>query len=113
MRILYDLDRFYLPKTIHIVPSESEDSDTLHNISSHLMVDNPAIEFINAAKLGLFDQIDDSQYEKMLAVAKRLSLLFYSPDAGKATQSINLFDLTVRLLYEYMLNQHTEASRIL
>lgn len=113
MKIEYGLDRYCLPKKIHIVPSASEDIDVLHSISSRLRIENPSIEFANAAKLGLYNKYSDAEYEKMLAVAKRLNLLFYSKEEKRPESNINIFDLLVRLLYEYMLNNHNEASRIL
>ena len=113
MKIDYGLDKYYLPKKIHIIPSENEDPDVLHNMSTRLQILNPSLDFANAVKSGLYDKYSDEEYEKMLAVAKRLNLLFYSEKEKKALPSINIFDLTIRLLYEYMLNQHCEASRIL
>ena len=55
----------------------------------------------------------DYEDGKLLAIASRLSLLFYDPKTGKSAQSLDLFSLTVRLLNEYMLNNHSEVSRIL
>ena len=113
MKIDYDLDRHCLPKTLHIIPSKNEDPDFLHNMSVRLMIENPSLDFASAAKAGQFDRFSDIEYEKLLAVAKRLNLLFFSEKDKKVLPSINIFDLTIRLLYEYMLNQHNEASRIL
>ncbi len=113
MKIDYNLDRYCLPKTIHIVPSANEDPDFLHNMSVRLMIENPSLDFASAAKAGQFDQYSDEEYEKMLAVAKRLNLLFFSEKEKKPMPTVNIFDLTIRLLYEYLLNQHSEASRIL
>ena len=112
-KIKYSLDRFSLPKTIHITPSKGEDIDYLHALSMRMQIENPSIEFASSAKLGLFNQYSDEEYEKMLAVAKKLNLLFYSDKDRRPLPEINLFDLTVRLLYEYMLNNHTSESRIL
>ena len=78
-----------------------------------MMVENPSLDFANAAKAGAFDKYSDEEYEKMLAVAKRINLLFYSEKDNKPLPAINIFDLTIRLLYEYMLNQHSEVSRVL
>lgn len=113
MDIRYQLDRYFLPKTIHIVPSPNEDKNELARMSSRLRVSNPAVAFADAATNHEFDQLSDSDYDKLLAVASRLSLLFYDPKTGKSAQSLDLFSLTVRLLHEYMLNNHNEASRIL
>ena len=113
MKIEYSIDRYCQPKKIHIVPSPNEDIDVLHSISSRLIIENPSIEFVSAAKLGTFDKYNDEQYEKILAVAKRLNLLFYSKEKKRAEANINIFNLLVRLLYEYMLNNHNETSRIL
>ena len=113
MRIEYGLDRYCLPKQIHIAPSKGEDIDMLHNMASRLLIENPAIDFSKAAKAGLLDKYDDDQYDAMLAVIKRLNLLFIPPNAEKSCAAINIFDLLVQLLYEYMLNQHSEYSRIL
>ncbi len=73
MKIEYGLDRYYLPKKIHIVPSANEDIDVLHSISSRLFIENPSIEFVSFAHKGLYDKYSDEEYEKLLAVAKRLS----------------------------------------
>lgn len=113
MKIDYGLDRYCLPKQIHIVPSQGEDIDKLHNMASRLLIENPAIDFTKAAKSGLLNKFDDDQYDAMLAVIKRLNLLFIPPEAEKSEPAINIFDLLVRLLYEYMLNLHSECSRIL
>ena len=113
MDIRYQLDRFYLPKTIHIVPSPNEDKNELARMSSRLIVANPAVAFAEAATNHQFDQLSDPEYDKLLAVASRLSLLFYDPKTGKSAHSLDLFSLTVRLLNEYMLNNHSEASHIL
>lgn len=113
MKLDYGLDRFYLPTKIHIIPSKDEDPDFLHNCSMKMMVENPSLDFANAAKAGAFDNYSDEEYEKLLAVAKRLNLLFYSEKDNKPLTAINIFDLTIRLLYEYMLNQHSEVSRVL
>lgn len=113
MQIKYNLDKFYLPKTIHIVAGSNEDKDVLAQMKSRLIVDNPAVAFADAATNHEFDHLTDPEYDKLLAVASRLSLLFYDPQTGKAAQSLDLFSLSVRLLHEYMLNTHCEASRIL
>lgn len=113
LKIEYGLDRYYLPKKIHIVPSANEDIDILHSISSRLLIENPSIEFASFAHQGLYDKYTDEEYEKMLAVAKKVNLLFYSKEEKRPEANINIFDLLVRLLYEYMLNNHSEASRIL
>lgn len=85
----------------------------LHNISSRLIIENPSLAFVNSAKQGLFNNFTDEEYEKILAVAKRLNSLFYSEKDNKPKANINIFDLLVRLLYEYMLNNHDDESRIL
>ena len=113
MQIEYELDRECLPKKIHIIPSKHEDIEMLHNISSRLIIENPALAFVNSAKQGLFDKFTDEEYEKILAVAKRLNSLFYSEKDNKPKANINIFDLLVRLLYEYMLNNHDDESQIL
>lgn len=113
MRIEYGLDRYCLPTQIHIVPSEGEDPEMLHNMASRLIVDNPAIAFSDMVKAGKLNSYDDDEYEKLLAVVKRINLLFIPSNADKPVPQINLFNLTVRLLYEYMLNQHSESSRII
>ena len=113
MQIEYELDKDCLPKKIHIIPSKHEDIEMLHNISSRLIIENPSLAFVNSAKQGLFDKFTDEEYEKILAVAKRLNSLFYSEKDNKPKANINIFDLLVRLLYEYMLNNHDDESRIL
>ena len=113
MQIEYELDRDCLPKKIHIIPSKHEDIEMLHNISSRLIIENPSLSFVNSAKQGLFDKYTDEEYEKILAVAKKLNSLFYSEKDEKPKATINIFDLLVRLLYEYMLNNHDDESRIL
>ena len=113
MKIEYSLDRYCLPKQIHIVPSLGEDVDVLHNMSSRLLIENPAIDFSKAAKAGLFDKYDDDEYDAMLSVIKRINLLFTPPKAELGAPAINIFDLLVQLLYEYMLNQHSEYSCII
>ena len=113
MQIEYELDRDCLPKKIHIIPSKHEDIEMLHNISSRLIIENPSLAFVNSAKQGLFNNFTDEEYEKILAVAKRLNSLFYSEKDNKPKANINIFDLLVRLLYEYMLNNHDDERRIL
>ena len=113
MQIEYELDKDCLPKKIHIIPSKHEDIEMLHNISSRLIIENPSLSFVNSAKQGLFDKYTDEEYEKILAVAKKLNSLFYSEKDEKPKATINIFDLLVRLLYEYMLNNHDDESRIL
>ena len=78
MQIEYELDRDCLPKKIHIIPSKHEDIEMLHNISSRLIIENPSLAFVNSAKQGLFNNFTDEEYEKILAVAKRLNSLFCS-----------------------------------
>lgn len=112
MKIKYSLDRYSLPRKISIIPSQGEDIENLANISKQMIIENPSLEFASAAKLGLMDQYDDLQYEKMLEVAKRLNLLFYDEKKRRPLPQIGLFDLTIRLLYEYLLNHHDEESRI-
>lgn len=77
-KIKYSLDHFSLPKTIHITPSNGEDIDLLHALAMKMQIENPSIEFASCAKLGLFNQYSDQEYEKMLAVAKevKFTLLF-------------------------------------
>ncbi len=113
VKIEYGLDRYCLPTQIHIVPSKNEDIDMLHNAACRLLIENPAIDFSKAAKAGLLDKYNDDQYDAMLSVIKRLNLLFIPPKEDKSGPVINIFDLLVQLLYEYMLNQHSEVSRIL
>ena len=106
MDIRYQLDSFYLPKTIHIVAGPNEDKNALARMNSRLRVNNPAVAFADAATNHEFDQLSDPEYDKLLAVASRLSLLFYDSKNGKSAQSLDLFSLCVRLLHEYMLNTH-------
>ncbi len=113
MKLEYGLDRFYLPTKIHIIPSKGENPDFLHNMSMKMMIENPSIDFAQLAHEGYFEKYSDEEYEKMLAVAKRLNLLFYSEKNNKPMPEINIFDFTIRLLYEYMLNRHSEVSHIL
>ena len=113
MEIKYNLDKFYLPKTVHIVAGPGEDKDELARMSSRLLVDNPAVAFANAAANHKFDYVPDDVYDRLFAVVSRLSLLFADSKTGKSAQSLDLFSLCIRLLHEYMLNNHCEASRIL
>ena len=113
MQIEYELDRECLPKKIHIIPSKHEDIEMLHNISSRLIIENPSLAFVNSAKQGLFNNFTDEEYEKILAVAKRLNSLFYSEEDKKPKATMNIFDLLVRLLYDYMLDNPDDESRIL
>lgn len=113
MQIEYVLDKDCLPKKIHIIPSKHEDIEMLHNISSRLIIENPSLAFVNSAKQGLFDKYTDDEYEKILAVAKRLNSLFYSEEDKKPKATMNIFDLLVRLLYDYMLDNPDDESRIL
>ena len=113
MQIEYQIDKDCLPQKVHIIPSKHEDIEMLHNISSRLIIENPSLAFVSSAKQGLFDKYTDEEYEKILAVAKRLNSLFYSEKDEKPKATINIFDLLVRLLYEYMLNNHDDESRIL
>ena len=113
MQIEYELDRECLPKKIHIIPSKHEDIEMLHNISSRLIIENPSLAFVNSAKQGLFDKYTDEEYEKILAVAKRLNSLFYSEKDKKPKATMNIFDLLVRLLYDYMLDNPDDESLIL
>ncbi len=112
MRIKYGLDRYCLPTKVHIVPSPNEDADWLHNMGVKMTVENPVIAFSEAAKAGLLEKYDDDHYEIILQVIKRLNLLFIPPGSDKAEREINIYDLLCRLLYEYMINNHTENSRI-
>ena len=111
MKIKYSLDSTSLPKKISIIQSQDEDIAYLAEISKRLLIENPSLDFCSAAKLGLMDQYDDVQYQKMLTVAKRLNLLFYDEEKKRPLPEIGLFDLTIRLLYEYLLNHHDEESR--
>ncbi len=113
MRIEYDLDRNHMVKTLHIVPSPEESADELHIVATRLFIDNPAIKFSEDVKKGQYDSYSDSEYDKCLQICKRVSLLFCPPNSNKPEATVNLFDLTVRLLYEYMLNNHSESSRII
>lgn len=113
MRIEYDLDWHHMVKTIHIVPSPNENADNLHIVATRLFIDNPAIKFSKDTKAGLYNSYSDEDYDKCLQICKRLSLLFCPPNSNKPEATVNLFDLTVRLLYEYMLNNHSESSRII
>ena len=113
MQIEYQIDKDCLPQKVHIIPSKHEDIEMLHNISSRLIIENPSLAFVSSAKQGLFDKYTDEEYEKILAVAKRLNSLFYSEEDEKSKATMNIFDLLVRLLYEYMLNNHDDESRIL
>ena len=113
MEIKYNLDKFYLPKTIHIVAGSCEDKEELARISSRLLVATPAVAFAHSTTNHELDQLSDCEYDKLLAVVSRLSLLFVDPKTGKSAHYLDIFNLTVRLLNEYMLNNHCEASRIL
>ena len=113
MEIQYQLDKFYLPKTIHITASQDEDKNKLARISRRLKVHNPSISFAQLVSEHKFDDLSDDEYDKLFAVVSRLNLLFMDPETGKAARYLDIFSLTVRLLHEYMLNTHCEASRIL
>ena len=112
MQIQYSIDRFSLPRKIHIIPSADEDPAALAKIASRLTIENPAIQFSDLAKEGKLDVFDDEQYEKMLAVVKRLNLLFWNKDEKRPERQLGLFDITIQLLYEYMLNNISDNSRI-
>ena len=113
MQIEYELDKDCLPKKIHIIPSKHEDIEMLHNISSRLIIENPSLAFVSSAKQGLFDKYTDEEYEKILKKKKRLNSLFYSEEDEKSKATMNIFDLLVRLLYDYMLDNPDDESRIL
>ena len=112
MKIDFNVDQNYLPKKIHIIPDENENADTLHEMSQHLFIRNPVLEFAEDAKNGKYNHLSDREYEKLLSVMKRLSLLFLREDGKTSLPEQNVFDLLVALLYEYMLNRHSESSRI-
>lgn len=113
MKIKFSVDQDYLPKKIHIIPSEDENADMLHEMSQNLYITNPVPEFIEDVKNGRYNHISDLEYDKILSVMKRLGLLFMMEDGQTSFPSKNIFDLLVALLYEYMLNRHLESSRIL
>ena len=66
MWLKYSLDKDFLPAHIHIMPSVGEAPTNLHNISSRLIIDNPAVQFTTDAKAGLYNQYSDEDYAKML-----------------------------------------------
>lgn len=112
MKIDFTVDQNYLPKRIHIVPDGYENPDTLHEMSQHLYIKNPVLKFTEDAKNGKYNHLSDREYEKLLCIFKRLSLLFIMDDGKTSLPERNVFDLLVALLYEYMLNRHSESSRI-
>lgn len=112
MKIDFTVDRNYLPKKIHIIPDENENADTLHEMSQHLYIKNPVPEFTENARKGKYNHLSDPEYEKILCVMKRLNLLFMKEDGKTSLPEQNIFDLLVILLDEYMLNRHSESSRI-
>lgn len=59
MEIKYNLDKFYLPKTIHIVAGPCEDKEELARISSRLLVANPAVAFAHSTTNHELDQLSD------------------------------------------------------
>lgn len=112
MQIQYSIDRYSLPKKIHIIPSADEDPAVLAKMASHLTIENPAIQFSEWAKEGKLDAFDDDKYDKLLAVVKRLNLLFWNKKTKRPERQVGLFDLTIQLLYEYMLCHISDNSRI-
>ena len=113
MKIDFTLDKHYLPEKIHIVSEQGENRDWLHTVSRNLIITNPVFEFTEHARSGDFNDLSDLDYEKVLSVMKRLSLLFMMGDGKTTLPGLNIFYLLEALLYEYMLNNHTESSRII
>lgn len=55
-----------------------------------LKVQNPAVGFTKAVKAGMYDNVSDEEYERMLSAVERISLLWhYDGDepADKSTRS--------------------------
>lgn len=87
-----------------IVAGPCEDKEELARISSRLLVANPAVAFAHSTTNHELDQLSDCEYDRLLAVVSRLSLLFVDPKTGKSAHYLDIFNLTVRLLNEYMLH---------
>lgn len=102
MKINFTIDKNYLPKKIRIIPDEHENTDTLHEMSRHLYIANPVLEFSDNAKKGEYDKLSDPEYERILSMMKRLNRLFIKKGNEKSLPAMNVFDLLVALLYKYM-----------
>lgn len=113
MKIEFTLDENYLPDKIRIAAEAGENKNWLHEVSRDLRIACPVGEFVEQVRLGRCNNFSDLDYEKVLSVMKRLSLLFMMGDGKTVLPSANVFDLLVVLLREYMLNHHNESSRIL
>ncbi len=114
MQIDYQMDHYtFLPSKLHILPSGYDDESMLKNAATRLRVDNPCIKFSEDAKAGKFDELSDLDYERALSVCKRLGLLFYDENGVKMSKDIGIFDLLTVLLWEYIINNHSEPSRII
>ena len=113
MKIDFTLDEFYLPDKIRIAAQAGENKNWLHAVSRNLRIENPVGEFVENVRLGKCNNFSDLEYEKVLSVMQRLSLLFIMGDRKTILPTINVFELLVVLLREYMLNNHNESSRII
>ena len=84
--------------------------ELVHNVKealAMLRVENPALDFSEAAKAGAYNALSDEEYQQLLSTIKRIANLFHYPDdPGNAKQWAQMNVLTL------LANAITELVRL-
>lgn len=90
---------------IVLKPGINEEADKLHDYSCILKVKNPALDFSEMAKAGVFDEITDEEYEKAITKIKDIS-----KNCFDNSSEVNIFRLVVALMKHIMCENMEEVS---
>ncbi|MCR4684570.1 MAG: hypothetical protein K5649_03795 [Lachnospiraceae bacterium] len=101
MTIQYDLHGNTM-HDLYLAPEVTENISELYNLSQELLVMNPVILFADKAKAGVFNNLSDAEYEKMLCHIKAFDTLFWD-DTGRGNKYINIFMFVEKLMNALLL----------
>lgn len=113
LRLDLELDQNIHPYNLRIVPQDKQDNDILNAFSRrYCSVVNPALIFTEDVKGGDYDSYTDEEYEKILALYRKLSDLFRENGcaAGKPQPNGNIFELFIRLLHYYLASEQEQTK---
>ena len=91
---------------------EDDENDSYFNrLSKELLIKNPAIEFADDAKAGVYNELSDEKYAAILEEVKLFCSIFQN-ESAKWEKYLNVFELLERLINVYLYCMIVEKREI-
>lgn len=94
-----------------ILLEDDEDDSYFNRLSKELLIKNPAIEFADDAKAGIYNELSDEEYEAILEEVKIFCSIFQN-ESAKWEKYLNIFELMERLINVYLYSMIVEKREV-